>query len=198
MKFPNILTIISLAGILFFYSSCAKEGDPDGGGATVCKGKTGENAYFPMAVGNKWVYDRNYNASNKKDSYTVADTQVISGKTYFHIHFYTELTLSDAERYFRIDASNNIYELISGTEHLFLPGNPVAGQDLGNTYDFQNVGWDRKVFSVNGTITTDNCTYTNCLVIENTGSSYSSKEYYIKGLGCVYTIDYHLTTVTVK
>jgi hypothetical protein len=163
----------------------------------ICSGIAGNNSYFPLVMGNKWVYGWNYYVSySGRDTMKINSNATYNGVIYFKTYQYNPQDQSYNNRYFRLDnATKNVYEYYNGAESILVPGTPTVGQDLGAGYGCaSNISYsDRKVSSISASATTSACTYSNCLAIDNySNGSYIDTEYYVKGLGFIMDTDFYL------
>jgi hypothetical protein len=165
-----------------------------GGPCTACQtvlcNGNGSASYFPLTLGNKWVYDFSItNSYTTCDTVTAASTVVYGGKTYFVCKLYcTPCGGGYVNYYFREDAAtHDVYTWNGSTDVLYMPANPTVGQVLGvSTEIFTSGGNGRRVSSTTYTYTTPRCTYTNCVKIEiyNTSTgAVMSYGVYQKGIG---------------
>lgn len=200
---------IAIFSFILLFSNCTKEDDgsdvidnppppPPVTANVLCDGKTGQNSYFPLAIGNYWEYERPGSGTTgiTETTFSVTKTLEIEGKEYFQLDKYFGYPTSETESYYRVDpATNDVYSFYWG-ENLYMPGNPVVGQVLQTTNGIPR----RTVLETNATVSTQSCTYTGCVVIgkyTDTGYLYA-QEYFKKGLGMVHNGSTKLKKVTLK
>lgn len=208
----SILILFTFLGTTMMISSCGKDETTNEDENTpvtptenqLCDGKQGNNCYWPLATGNKWVYEYNYTASYYGlPTYEVVGTQTIGTYSYFIVAFNSHQTSGSSTQnyYLRIQPSNNdVYIKSSETanETLYFPGNPAVGDSLGADPFLPYT--QRLVESINATYSNDHCTYTDCvrvrLIAQN--GSFISFHYYKKGLGKLNNGDVHLKQVVLN
>lgn len=105
---------------------------------------------------------------------------------YFRV-FNQEGSFNDWTRWYRVASNGDIYYRDSnGNEYLYLPLNPTVNQQWAFPAGFFGTG-SRVVKSLTDTFKTPNCTYTNCLKIQEYDNSGSAQTtfYYKRGFGKV-------------
>jgi len=181
-----LFVMLMIAGtIAVLQQSCKKDKDDDEDPTPVvpvnviCDGN-GTTDYFPLALSNSWYY--NGSGSNDFTS-SISTTEVHGGQTYFVV----TSTLGGTD-YLRKAANGDIieYRSGSGTEVLLIPGSPTVNQSW--AYTSLSVT-TRKVISINATLTTDDCSYTGLLKIQEFDASEVGHAvyYYKKGVGMIST-----------
>jgi hypothetical protein len=165
----------------------------------VCTGN-GSNQYFPLAIGDQWVYYRNYYSScPDNDTLTVESTETLGGHTYFKVRKWGDCGGGAYYLDFRIDATTgDVYQWTGSSEFILIPGSPTVGQVLASGGDPLYSGSSpRTVSSITATVNSGTCTYTNALKIDRVIGSFHTYDYYVKGVGFVYeSSDYHLNSLT--
>jgi hypothetical protein len=196
-SFVAILTI----GLCF--GACKKETStpaptpPAAAANYVCSGKSGVTGIFPLTAGDVWIYGSNYNVSgaNGLDTSRIEGTAVFNGVTYVQIHYYQSLGGGTGYVYYRTATNGDVYVYSAGTEYLYMPASPVAGQTLGPD---GVVATTRKIISTTASLTTPKCTYSNCVQVQLYGQTGGviGTDYYKAGLGLLYTSDQYLAGIT--
>ena len=208
----------------FFYSSCDKdEGDPaptcydgiqnqgesgiDCGGpctactSTICNGN-GQNLFVPQANNNNWTYE-DQGVFNAKYTLIINGTQVYGSNTYNVVEycFLPPSCSPSANYYYRAGSNGDIYQYFPSqtAEYLLVPANPSMNQSW--AYPVSTGIGTRKVTSLNASISTYSCSYTDCLKIQEYDAASQPWKiyYYKKGIGLVYenagTANYRLTEI---
>lgn len=160
-----------------------------GGPCSSCPGilcfGDGSNKYFPLTKNNNWHY--NVGTTTDSLSITVEDTIHIGNLVYTKVKYY-EIPTGATYRYFRIDVYGNVMEYFYNysQEYMAISIDPIVGQIFA-TYLSSSYVWKLKVISINATVTTAACTYTNCLQLgDYTQNDLLIKSYYyVKGIGMV-------------
>ncbi|MBL0048099.1 MAG: BACON domain-containing protein [Bacteroidetes bacterium] len=158
----------------------------------LCSGKPGVNSYFPLAMGNKWLYDFHGTLL----TWEVTSTQTTGGFTYYII---TRQQISGSSTLkLRVAANGDVYQNTASGDMLLVPGNTIAGADIGPDPSLTGLIPHRIVNSTNWTLSPPNlCTWDDVLYIEKIGQTGGvvSRIYFKKGLGMVADIDFDLKGV---
>lgn len=169
----------------FIFSTCKKKSDDDDTTPTptptptpptsvLCNGN-GSTSYFPIDIGNEWKFTD----SGSEVVWTISDTVRSNGHLFFKIEdVWDEFFYSGAK--IRQDSTTSDIYL---DNYLYIPANPVVG----TTYPYVG-STSRKVASLTASITTDSCSYSNLLEMDEiiTSSGVVNRRYYYKkGIGSV-------------
>ncbi|MBL7884233.1 MAG: hypothetical protein JNL69_09200 [Bacteroidia bacterium] len=211
MKLIQIICGVVLSAVLFY--GCTKDEKdeptpilfPETPPNHLCDGKPGDYSYFPLVLGNKWVYTYDSASFAQRDTFRINGVSLIAGKTYYNLYrYYAQDSLGITGNIkLRMDATNkNVFQYNSVTlsDELLIPGNPTVGQSIGPDPNKPTVCVNRKVISITGTDLTAYCNYTGCIVIERygIGGGVIGYDYYKRGLGMVSNDDYILKEVVLK
>lgn len=204
----NIHFAIAMFIAMSFFTACSKDSKDDpisNASSTTSNTPTtssasnsgttsGNGSYYPLAVGNTWIYSvtstssKGVISSSFKDTVKIISTKLINGITYFNE---VETTSKDAISIFGNDANGNIVSLVnlnsSNTWEVdtIIPANPLVNKTWG--------AGTEKIIS----LTASQNNYTNLLEISMTynwttsdlGSIVLPNAYYLyfkKGIGLVY------------
>src|SRR5688572_10545402 len=185
----TFVSLILFSATALFYSGCDKDDDEEtptcndgiqnqgetgvdcGGPCAACHSVTchgnSENKFLPLANNNYWKYS-DLDASSAHYSLTVNGTQVFGSNTY-HVVAYCYMPPScmlNDTLYIRHASNGDAYQYFSNlsAEYLLVPANPTMNQ----TWPFpvnSGIG-ERKVMSLNESISTYDCSYTGSLKIQ--------------------------------
>lgn len=202
------LTISLLVLSMGYLSSCKKKSsDPETPAVIVtpvnqlCDGNSGAS-YYPLDSTDTWQYL--YKIMGQTQSPRPSPT-VVGHVTYNSIkyaHIYDSALFSD--NYLRENSTTHSiyrYNSSNGTDYLEIPGSPTLNQTWTSAFG------TRTVTNLSASKSTASCTYTGLLEITevNSGATVTTKYYYKKGLGMVYSIEtgsfpseYTLTSTTLK
>lgn len=211
MKLIQIICGVALSAVLF--CGCTKDEKdeptpnlfPETTPNHLCDGKPGDFSYFPLALGNKWVYDYSPASFAQRDTFRINGVSLIAGKTYYNLYrYYAQDSLGITGNIkLRMDATNkNIFQYnpVTLTDELLIPGNPTVGQSIGPDPNNPTVCVNRKVIAITEAQSTPYCNYTGLIFIEryNSGGTVIGYEYYKKGLGLISNENYEIKQVTLN
>jgi hypothetical protein len=183
----KVLSIVVLAMIAAFIS-CSKDDSSDNNSANqnkICNGVT-SNSIIPLKQGDAWTWTTLGFGSIIE---TVVGKKTINSVEYFDVtHLETAFSQTN-HHYYRVAANGDVYQNFSENqtnEYLLIPANPTVGQN----WQIQGAIYmdKRTVKSLTATVKTSKCTYSNCIVIDESNTSNGSvisTLYYKKGIGLV-------------
>lgn len=194
----KIFLMLFVAGVTF--TSCKKEGCTDATATNydskakkdngtcayppenpatsqLCGGISGNEKYFPLAVGYKWVYNRKLGNSTSVYSEEIVGTTTISGVQYFVVDYVNAQLADQGTFHYRVESSTgDVYKRnSSGTETLVMYGSPAVGQVIDGS----------SISSLNASVTTAACNYTGCLELTKSTMFGTEKTYFKKGIGYI-------------
>ena len=150
----------------------------------LCDGK-GSTSFFPLAMGNVWVY-----SGTATTTKTVAEVATVDGEQQYTVEVQG---LNDWEEVYTVGSNGDVYFQSGGTfgqdtNYLHVPASPTLNQEWLYTISFDG-HITRRITSTTAEVTTSYCTYQNCIEIESydgTGD-YLYAHYYKVGVGHVLT-----------
>lgn len=210
MNTKKIVTLLCVIAIGSFSSCKKKTSDPDPAVTTpvitpvnqLCDGNSG-TSYYPLDSTDAWGYGYKISGVSQSihPSLKVTGHQIYNSKKYALVKDASGYVFDD---YLREDAvTHDIYRYDSNnnTEFLEIPSVPTLNQSW--TY----FGGTRTVTNLSASKATSGCSYTGLLEITqvNSGATLTTKYYYKKGLGKVYSVEvgsfpaeYTLTSTSLK
>lgn len=202
----SVLLCAALLGVLVSCKKKSSDPEPEPETETpvnqLCDGNGGAS-YMPLDSTDSWTYTYKIGGITQSThpSPKVMGHQTYGGVKYAYIHD----SPAFGDSYYRENVTtHDIYEYDtnSSNEYLAIPGSPTLNQTWNNAYA------TRKVTNLSASKSTASCTYSGLLEITETttGSSpTTTKYYYKKGLGLVYSIgsgsfasEWTLTGVSLK
>lgn len=204
----RILSLVALVSLsMVIITSCKKKDkdeDVDPSATQVCDGN-GSSSYYPLAIGNSFVYTSGSSIFSLTDSVSIRFAKTFNSKSYYAEVTSNFLGLDTA--YYREDATtHDIYTWNGINDALYIPGSPAINQSLPEIMG--GFGFTAKVTNLSASYTTSSCTYSNLLEITvyDSKSAVYSTLYYKKGLGKVAdvyvgsssTVETTLKSVTLK
>ena len=198
----RILSLVALVSLsMVIITSCKKkdknEDITDDPSATqVCDGN-GSSSYYPLAIGNSFVYTSGSSFFSLTDSVSIRFAKTFNSKSYYAEVTSNFLGLDTA--YYREDATtHDIYTWNGINDALYIPGSPAINQSLPEIMG--GFGFTAKVTNLSASFTTSSCTYSNLLEITvyDSKSAVYSTLYYKKGLGKVADVYVGSSATTLK
>lgn len=204
-KIATLLCIVALGS----FSSCKKTTTtPDPVTPTptptpvnqLCDGNS-TASYYPLDSTDTWVYLYKIMGVTQSPHPSPKVIGHVTYNSFKYAHIYDSALFSDT--YLREDATTHntyFYNSNNGIEYLEIPGTPTLNQTWSGAFG------TRTVTNLSASKATSSCSYTGLLEITEVGSSSTTKYYYKKGLGKVYSIqsatsfpdEYTLTSTTLK
>jgi hypothetical protein len=189
------ILLVSLAAVV----GCSNNDSTTNPGNTT---GTGKDSYFPIAVGNSWVYKTQDSTATR----TITGTTTFSGKTYFQVMDYSEGTSGMIRRDGAI-----VYAMLPSDFFGTLKEVTQLNETVGASWSYDLTVLDSQHFAFNTvaaglTHTTNGDTYTDVLKVHQhvTGSVFGSAIdeesdiYYAKGVGLIEDQKNMLRSYTIK